>query len=85
MPVGECQACGQVRQLDKCHIKSKGAGGGNQDWNIVLMHRGCHIDQHRLGWKRFSEKFPAIQRILEEKGWTFQELFGRVRLVRRDD
>ncbi len=81
---GPCDSCGHCDYLDKCHIQSRGAGGGDQDWNLISMCRSCHIAQHRHGWKSFSEKFPSVQKVLQDKGFTFQELFGRVRLVRDD-
>ena len=56
---------------DKHHIKTRGSGGGDEDYNIVFLCRLHHIEIHQIGAKKMSEKHQAILLALIEKGWTF--------------
>lgn len=71
--IGICQICGVLEDLDRCHIRSKGAGGTWDDYNIILMCRKMHQIQHALGWNRFIKLHPAVGLILIEKGWYYDE------------
>ena len=77
-----CIACGKAK-TDKAHIKSKGAGGTMDDWNIVPLCRFHHQIQHAYGWAKFLDANPDARTALEQKGWKIEEEFG-VRRLRRD-
>lgn len=64
-----CLACGAQPPSDAHHIRSKGAGGGDDSWNVVPLCRWCHSAFHALGWKEFMEKRPGFWKRLEEVGW----------------
>ena len=81
--IGECQACGEVKPLDLCHIKSKGAGGLLNETNTYLACRICHQKQHKLGFVTFVKLFPRMEKILSDKGWHFETIFGRTKLARK--
>lgn len=66
----QCIACG-ASPSDVCHIRSRGAGGGDQEWNLISLCRGHHISHHSIGWKKFTEKHPEVLRVLAQKGWEF--------------
>lgn len=65
----QCIICG--RRADKCHIKSRGSGGGDAWWNILWMCRTLHVKQHKMGWRTMSRKYPIIAEALRERGWSF--------------
>jgi hypothetical protein len=79
---GSCEACGYTGIVDRAHIKSKGSGGSMDDCNIMLLCREHHQQQHRLGWKKFCEKYPLAMTALVERGWYFAERFGIWKLER---
>lgn len=63
-----CVACGSS-PADPAHIRSRGAGGPDEPWNLLSLCRNCHIYQHRSGWKKFSEVFPKVWERLVILGW----------------
>lgn len=77
-----CLVCG-ASPVDKCHIRSKGSGGSNDECNIILFCRGHHRIQHNIGWYRLCEKFPIVHDALKEKGWEIVKEFDRYKLVRK--
>lgn len=72
-----CIICKRI-PTDRCHIKTKGSGGGIEDWNILFMCRIHHVESHKLGWLTFSKKHPIIEELLKLKGWYFNE-YGNIR------
>lgn len=75
----QCQACHQwFETLDRAHIKSFGSSGCDDDWNLLNLCRADHSWQHSQGWKRFSERYPSIMDILEERGFYFDS-FNKLR------
>lgn len=73
----ECLVCG-FHVTDLCHVKSKGAGGPDEPFNILRMCRACHGAQHRLGWGSFLNRYPQVKEELVRKGWEFTEFKGRL-------
>lgn len=67
---------------DPCHIKSKGSGGTDEDFNLLPMCRLHHTESHSLGWDKFLVKYPVAERHLESKGWSIDERSGIKKLVR---
>ncbi len=45
-----------VGKVDPCHVKTKGAGGGDRA-NLVPMCRGGHDEQHHVGIRTFQKKY----------------------------
>lgn len=69
-----CEACnGWFASLDKAHIKSKGSGGSMDPLNILHLCRWCHRTQHQIGWKKFSERYPSVLEMLDERGFYFDQ------------
>ena len=66
---GQCQACHFWGHRDRCHILSKGSGGPDDDWNILLMCRDCHQTQHQIGILTFLDKHAHLWTILEDRGF----------------
>lgn len=44
---GECEVCGRVRPTEPHHLRSVGAGGGDEWSNICAVCRECHDRAHR--------------------------------------
>lgn len=78
--MNECCICGN-EQVDRCHIKSKGAGGGTDDFNLVSMCRKHHQEQHRIGVISFYHRHESYRERLKEKGWEIVEILGKEVLI----
>lgn len=63
-------ACG-ASPCDAAHIKSKGAGGGDERFNCVPLCRGHHSEQHAQGWYYMAKRYPLLMMVLVQKGWYF--------------
>lgn len=61
-----CTICGRPGEPD--HIKSRGAGGSDEAFNLWSMCREHHMDRHRIGFMTFVRRF-ALQKELLRKGW----------------
>lgn len=73
-----CLICGE--KSDPCHIRSKGAGGGDDEWNLLSLCRGHHTLQHSKGWKFICRTFPSVEFNLSEKGWYLDDAGKMYRL-----
>lgn len=74
-----CIVCGTT-PVDCCHIKSKGAGGQYESWNIVPMCRAHHSEQHQLGFRLFLNRYPQVIVVLESMGWELIDEVNRMKL-----
>jgi hypothetical protein len=70
-----CLACGAI-PVEICHIRSRGAGGPDEAWNVIPMCVRHHRAQHALGWSALFQVFPKLKREIIAKGWEFIETFG---------
>jgi hypothetical protein len=68
--------------IDRHHIKTRKAGGADDDWNLIELCRKHHTEIHRIGSATFIEKY-SMQSIFEQRGWEIEYNFGRKRLVRK--
>ena len=74
----KCMVCPPWKSLpvDACHVRSKGAGGPDDEWNLVPQCRAHHSEQHRLGWARYLHKYPQGMAFLKSMGWEWNDVFG---------
>lgn len=70
LDVKYCMICG-FPDPDRHHIKTRGSGGSDEDFNILNICRIHHIEIHNIGNYEFCKKHPIIMEILDEKGWKF--------------
>jgi hypothetical protein len=77
---GTCLACRKHKELDRAHLKSRGAGAGWNDDEWIALCRPCHSLQHLKGWKAMVDQFAWLLPYLEAKGWQVVEEFGIWRL-----
>lgn len=68
-----CAACGCRPPSDAHHIRTKGAGGPDTDWNVFPLDRRCHRCWHQIGARAFCDGHPAFRFLLESKGWSFDD------------
>lgn len=76
-----CSSCGSPPPNDVSHIRSRGAGGGDEEWNVVPMCRKCHSLWHTQGAYNFVQLYRKFLKKLEQLGWTFN---GN-KLIRKQD
>lgn len=69
---GQCMICSK-HGVDPCHIRSRGSGGPDADFNLLKLCRNCHQQQHQYGFKKMIELYPVLILILKVKGWTMSE------------
>jgi hypothetical protein len=74
-----CVACGRMNP-DRAHIRSRGAGGPDSDFNIILLCRMHHSRQHTVGWGKFCLEYPSVKSELLKKGWEIDYLFGTFKM-----
>lgn len=56
---------------DAHHIVSRGAGGGDEEWNLLSLCRKHHQLWHSMGQKSFCAKFyDRLVRWLVFHGWA---------------
>ena len=67
-----CVACGGPG-TDLHHIKSRGSGGSDEDFNLVRLCRECHSALHHKGQVRLFKNNLRFASALEEKGWGLDE------------
>lgn len=71
-----CAVCGrkpgnEFYPIDPSHIRSRGAGGPDEPWNVVPKCRACHGKWGRLGAYRFCQQHPHFGRQLAAMGWKW--------------
>ena len=67
-----CLVCGKVPS-DPDHIVTRGAGGGDDVWNVGPLGRRHHNERHRNGLAAMTWKYHGPLEWLEANGWTFCE------------
>jgi hypothetical protein len=68
---------GCQRPLDIHHIRSVGAGGRNDPFNLVALCRYHHCLLHHIGLNKFTEKYSSFKEFLENRGWYIDEYTKR--------
>ncbi len=67
-----CLACGRLG-ADPAHVKSRGSGGGDFDWNVIPLCRVHHTEQHQIGFSTFARKYFGVRSELTKLGWYEDE------------
>lgn len=76
-----CHIC-NTAPTDTCHIRSKGAGGPDQEWNYMYLCRKHHQEQHRVGIVTFVERHPEVREYIARSGWGVVLELGQKKLRR---
>jgi len=70
--VNFCVACG-TGAIEKHHVKTRGSGGPDEDWNLVPICRPCHTELHHRGQVRLFKNNLRFALALKERGWELDE------------
>lgn len=65
----DCAVCGKGAPSDPSHIRSRGAGGPDEEFNVLPMCRSCHGAWHSFGAMKFLERHPKFKWTLDLWGW----------------
>ena len=63
-----CLIC-RGRDSDAHHIRTRGAGGGDNWWNVIPLCRAHHTEWHNIGAIRFLNRYPDALEFLGKLGW----------------
>lgn len=66
-----CEACGR-RGCDPCHVRTYAVTGLDEEWNMIPLCRLHHVEQHQIGWHKFSHKYIGVAAALLKRGWDFE-------------
>lgn len=53
------------------HIKTRGAGGTDDTFNMMPLTHPLHQECHQIGLSRFVEKYSRARLWLIKHGWSF--------------
>jgi len=71
-----CTACGIPTRI-KHHVKHRGAGGGDEESNLMPLCFQCHTEVHMVGMLKFSSRNLKVASWLEKNGWKYDEVLNR--------
>lgn len=74
-----CLGCGSIppEGVDAHHVKTRGAGGGDEFWNLLALCRSCHREIHTIGMLKMSQRHGAVKAWLDAAGWVYIEALKR--------
>jgi len=66
-----CTACG-TEQAQRClhHLKSQGAGGSDNDYNLMPLCLRCHNKVHLIGLSNFAQRNMGVVGWLLKNNWS---------------
>lgn len=76
MPKIRCLISNKTKP-DRHHVLSRGAGGPDDDWNLMPLSRQHHTEVHQIGLTTFANKYPKVKNWLLAHGWEFNELLKK--------
>jgi len=79
-----CSVCSAIA-TDQHHIKTRGSGGSDEEFNLVYLCRWHHTEIHQIGADRMVRKYKRFESILLAKGWIIEEVFGVKKLRRYNE
>lgn len=78
-----CIVCGTTPS-EVCHIRTKGASGINEVWNLFPACSQHHREQHQKGIVSFFKKYSHALGHISIYGWDIEVINGKGYL-RRDE
>lgn len=61
------------------HIKTRGSGGTDDDWNLMPLCLGHHNRVHAIGLRPFATHNSGAYNFLIKHGWEFDDIFNKWR------
>lgn len=83
-PGTRCLIC-PSREVDRAHIKTRGAGAGWGSHEVMPLCREHHVFQGKIGIVTFFKRFPPVRRYLEANGWRLEDVVGKDTLVHYEE
>lgn len=70
--------------VDPAHIRSRGSGGPDEEFNLVPLCRRHHSIQHKIGWFQMMDIYPQVKEALLRRGWEIGQRLYHEKLRRGD-
>lgn len=67
-----CISCKQ-QATENHHVKTRGSGGTDAEFNLMTLCRSCHTEVHKIGMTKFAIKHDEAHNWLIRNGWQFNE------------
>jgi hypothetical protein len=68
-----CWVCGRASRADlrnqASHIKTRGSGGDDLEWNVISKCARCHSEWGTVGAVTFIKRHPAFGSRIYALGW----------------
>lgn len=55
------------------HLRTRGAGGSNEEFNLLPLCRLAHIQRHQKGLRWLSDKYPGVHSFMIDNGWRIDK------------
>ena len=59
------------------HIRSRGAYGGDESYNLIPLCKKCHVMVHHLGTSNAASRYPGFKAFLIKHGWDYIEFSNK--------
>jgi 5-methylcytosine-specific restriction endonuclease McrA len=66
-----CLVCSS-KNVDVAHVRTRGAGGPDEEFNLMPLCREHHTEQHKIGIITFMRRYPSVAAYLSTAGWTIE-------------
>lgn len=67
-----CIVCGVEKDVQPCHVRTRGRGGPDAEFNVIPQCARCHQEQGTMPWREWAEMHPRVGKLLMELGWYFE-------------
>lgn len=68
-----CVACGTDQNIHVHHVRSRGSGGCDNDFNKLHLCALCHVlgnrSWHKRGFTWFFSQYPHVWETLKKRDW----------------
>lgn len=76
-----CEICGDIMGVVAHHIKTKGSGGPDEEWNLLALCYVHHTEIHKRGAAYMIQNYFHVGRLLKKKGWMLNHLGKLTRIL----
>lgn len=64
-----CVVC-ESTETTADHVKTKGSGGPDKEWNLMPLCFFCHEEKGRVNIRVMAERYLQYRNWLKNHGWT---------------